>query len=83
MKSSAKSKSQTGRAPAARGGTAVIWPAGVEERLGITPWTRWRWEKIGRLPPRDVNVGGKTGWRPETLEAAERGIQPITKQAAV
>jgi predicted DNA-binding transcriptional regulator AlpA len=52
-------------------GTAVIWPGGVQIRYGISKPTRWRWEKEGRLPPRDVNVGGKTGWRPETLEAAE------------
>jgi predicted DNA-binding transcriptional regulator AlpA len=57
------------RAP--RGGTAVIWAKGVEERYGITAPTRWRWEKDGRLPARDVNVGGKRGWRPETLAAAE------------
>ena len=55
-----------------RQGTHVVWPSGVEERYGISAPTRWRWEKDGRLPPRDVNVGGKTGWRPETLEAAER-----------
>ncbi len=52
-------------------GNAVVWPRGAEERYGISPPTRWRWEKSGRLPPRDVNLGGKTGWRPETLEAAE------------
>ena len=54
-------------------GTHVIWPSGVEERYGITSVTRWRWERAGKLPPRDVNVGGKTGWKPETLESAERG----------
>lgn len=53
------------------GGSAVVWPAGLEERYGISSPTRWRWEKSGRLPPRDVNIGGKTGWRPETLAAAE------------
>lgn len=57
------------RAP--REGNRVVWAKGVEERYGISAPTRWRWEKAGRLPPRDVNVGGKTGWRPETLEAAE------------
>lgn len=59
------------RAP--RAGTAVIWAKGCEARYGISAPTRWRWERIGRLPPRDVNLGGKTGWRPETLERAERG----------
>jgi len=54
------------------GGTVSVWPKGVEERYGISSVTRWRWEKSGRLPPRDINLGGKTGWRPETLAAAER-----------
>ena len=53
-------------------GTAVVWPKGCEERYGISAPTRWRWEKTGRLPPRDVDLKGKTGWRPSTLEAAER-----------
>jgi hypothetical protein len=53
-------------------GTAVIWPKGLEERYGVTSVTRWRWERSGRLPKRDVNVGGKTGWRPETLERFEK-----------
>jgi hypothetical protein len=52
-------------------GTGVIWPKGLEIRYDIGPVTRWRWEKSGRIPPRDVNLGGKTGWRPETLAAAE------------
>lgn len=54
-----------------RQGTAIVYPKGVEERYGISAPTRWRWEKRGRLPARDVNIGGKTGWRPETLVAAE------------
>jgi predicted DNA-binding transcriptional regulator AlpA len=53
---------------------AVTWPSGVEARYGISGVTRWRWERTGKLPPRDVFIGGKAaGWRPETLEAAERG----------
>lgn len=54
-----------------RQGTSVVWPAGVEQRYGISTPTRLRWEKNGRLPRRDVDVGGKTGWRPATLERAE------------
>lgn len=54
-----------------RQGTVVVWPSGVQERYGISAPTRWRWEKLGLLPKRDVSVGGKTGWRPETLLAAE------------
>jgi predicted DNA-binding transcriptional regulator AlpA len=63
-----------------RQGTVVVWPSGVQDRYGISAPTRWRWEKMGRLPKRDVNVGGKTGWRPATLEAADRG--PVSKEQA-
>jgi predicted DNA-binding transcriptional regulator AlpA len=59
------------RRAAPRRGTDVVWPKGVEERYGISAPTRWRWEKIGRLPARDVDMAGKTGWRPATLAAAE------------
>lgn len=52
-------------------GSVVVWPRGVEERYGISPPTRWRWERAGKLPARDVSIGGRTGWKPETLERAE------------
>jgi len=55
-------------------GTRCVWPSGVENRYDISAPTRWRWEKDGKLPARDVFVGGiAIGWRPETLEAADRG----------
>jgi predicted DNA-binding transcriptional regulator AlpA len=60
-----------GKAVALKSGTAVIWPAGIQARYGISAPTRWRWEKTGRLPPRDVSIGGRTGWRPETIVKAE------------
>lgn len=57
-------------------GSGCIWPLGVQQRFGISAPTRWRWERLGLLPRRDVYVGGRAvGWRPETLEAAERGPQ--------
>jgi hypothetical protein len=52
-------------------GTRIVWPSGLEARYGISPVTRWRWEKLGKLPARDMTVGGRTGWRPETLAKAE------------
>jgi len=61
--------------PAPLQGNAVIWPAGLRARYGISPATQVRWERAGKLPARDVFVGGRAvGWRPETLERAERGI---------
>jgi hypothetical protein len=63
---------KTKRAP--RKGEAIVWPKGVEERYGISACTRWRWEREGKLPRRDMSVGGRKGWRPATLEAAERVV---------
>jgi hypothetical protein len=54
-------------------GERVVWPRGVEERYGISAVTRWRWEKSNRLPARDVHLGDRSGWRPETLDSYERG----------
>lgn len=53
-------------------GTHVVWPAGVEARYGISPVTRWRWERDGTLPARDVHVGGRSGWKPGTLSTWEQ-----------
>jgi predicted DNA-binding transcriptional regulator AlpA len=51
---------------------AVLKPRDVERLFDITAPTRWRWEKKGKLPPRDVILGGEPiGWRPATL-----GITP-------
>ena len=68
-------KSRKGRTfECRRAGTNVIWPAGADARYGINSITRWRWEKEKKLPPRDVFVNGEAiGWKPETLDAADRG----------
>ena len=58
-------------------GTRCIWPRGLLERYGVSAPTLWRWERTGKLPERDVYIGGRAvGWRPETIERAERG--PMT-----
>ncbi|MFZ1905215.1 MAG: hypothetical protein WAU56_07470 [Steroidobacteraceae bacterium] len=62
------------RIGAPREGRDIIWPTGLQERLGIKQCTRWLWEKKGKLPPRDVYIGGvPVGWKPATIEAALRG----------
>ena len=67
-------RAQTVRKRRRTGGTRVVYPRGAQEQLGVSAPTRWRMERDGRLPPRDVYIGGKpVGWRPETLEAAQRG----------
>jgi len=56
------------------GGSRCIWPRGLRDRYGVSGPTLWRWERAGKLPKRDVFVGGRpVGWRPETIERAERG----------
>ena len=55
-------------------GTRCIWPRGLRDRYGVSAPTLWRWERAGKLPKRDVFLGGRPiGWRPETIERAERG----------
>ena len=50
---------------------AVFWPGDLERRYGISAPTRWRWERSGGLPARDVKVGHRSGWRVETIQAHE------------
>lgn len=72
LREKAEKAEKAKRRPSPLQGTAVVWAKGVEARYGISAWTRWNWECNGKLPPRDVAIGGRTGWRPETLAAAER-----------
>lgn len=63
-----------------RGGV-IVWPKAIEARYDISRTTRYLWEQSGRLPPRDVFIGGKAaGWSPAVLEAMERG--PAKRKAA-
>ena len=59
-------------------GTSLIKPKDLEARYGISSVTRWRWERTGKLPPRDVHdySGEAIGWRPATLDDSERGPIP-------
>lgn len=57
-----------------RAGSSVIWPKGIEDQLDLSAPTRWRMERDGRLPPRDVFIAGKAvGWKPSTIEAMLAG----------
>lgn len=53
----------------------VVWPRDLETELRISTATRWRWERRGFLPARDVHVGPRSGWRDETI-AAHFGRRP-------
>jgi hypothetical protein len=55
-----------------RAGLSVVCPKGLEDRLSTSAPTRWRRERNGKLPIRDVTVGREKGWRPAM--AAEIGL---------
>ena len=47
---------------------ALARPRDVEAQFDISDTTRWRWERDGKLPKRDMFLGGEAiGWRPATL----------------
>jgi predicted DNA-binding transcriptional regulator AlpA len=74
MKKAKKTAKPIERKRARTAGSNCVWPSGVQDRFGISAPTRWRWEKDKKLPARDVFVGGvAVGWKPSTLETAERG----------
>jgi hypothetical protein len=60
----------------------VMRPGDVERYYGISLPTRWRWERLGWLPARDVFVAGRPyGWRRDTIERAAAG--PSAARAAL
>lgn len=64
-KSRPTTKPKLKRAPTR--GESVIWPAGLDKMTGWSSVTRWRRERDGSIPPRDVKIGKATGWKPETI----------------
>jgi hypothetical protein len=73
----------TKRAKRARSaGSGCVWPSGVEQRYDISAPTRWRWERLGKLPPRDVFLDGEPiGWQPRTLDRCDAGPNAAAEQA--
>lgn len=52
----------------------VLWPKDLQHRYQISPQTLYRWERTGRVPRRDVRIGGvASGWYRSTIEQAESG----------
>ena len=54
----------------------VITRKELRARYRISEVTLWRWERDGKLPPRDVYIAGKAEhWYEDTILNAERGPQ--------
>lgn len=49
----------------------VLWALNIQRRYNISKTTRWRWEASGALPPRDLFIGRRSGWRLATILAFE------------
>jgi predicted DNA-binding transcriptional regulator AlpA len=53
---------------------AILWPIDLERHLSISTPTRWRWERAGKLPPRDAYINGEpVGWLRSTIDAMLNG----------
>ena len=60
----------------------VLYPVDVQVMLNVSESSRWRLEREGKLPPRDVFLGGvAVGWRPETIERALSTPDPQADRA--
>jgi len=58
----------------------AVWPFELDAALGFSQMTRLKHERAGNLPPRDVWIGPKSGWKVTTMpEVAAR----IIDQSAV
>lgn len=66
-------------APAPEFPRPILWPRDLEQRYAISAPTRWRWERRGVLPPRDVHLGTRSGWRLETIERLESEVTDACK----
>ena len=57
----------------------AVWPFELDAALGFSQMTRLKHERAGNLPPRDVWIGPKSGWKATTMpEVAARLIdQPV------
>ena len=67
-------QAHTPRLPVSRATPSIYWPRDIQCKYNVCAETRWRWEKIGRLPPRDCYLNGKpVGWKRDTIDAAMDG----------
>ena len=53
----------------------------VDERYGISPMTRWRWQRNPSLNfPRPVEINRRKFWKRAELEAWERTREEVNSQ---
>jgi predicted DNA-binding transcriptional regulator AlpA len=64
---------RTRRADRSKRPQGVIWPGDLERFYGISLSTRWRWEREGQLPARNVHIGGG-GWLADTMPEVARWL---------
>ncbi len=53
----------------------VLWPRDLADRYNVCRETVWRWKQDGKLPPPDVRIGTRRGWRAETIRAHESATE--------
>ena len=49
----------------------VLWRRDLAARYGVCRETVWRWQQDKKIPPPDVRIGTRQGWRVETIRAHE------------
>ena len=49
----------------------VFWKRDLASRYDVSRETVWRWQQSGKLPPPDVRIGNRYGWRAATIRAHE------------
>ena len=59
----------------------IVRPSELAERLGISKVTLWRWERLGKLPPKRRLGRHMIGWLESELEAWFETTRAESEQA--
>ena len=69
------------RDPSPTADSKILWPHQLARRWSVHFTTIWKARVDGKIPAYDFKLGGRFGWRLETIEAFERqrpGAQQTT-----